>query len=219
MTRLAPAMALMTTLVSLCVAVILGEVYQFASHVIAPEWMAAASINSIIGIVVFARIWHRDRLLISLGLRQAYLPAFIVLFGSILLAKLTAEGDTVPMGTEQAVYFVASIAWIPVIEELVFRGGISPMLRAKVGPLWASWFSALIFTMVHGTPTLERLAHGQVGFALGAFLLGICCEALLYWSGSLLPGIAFHAACNATVMIFGVISPKWLDWLGPLYLK
>jgi membrane protease YdiL (CAAX protease family) len=219
MTRLAPAQAIVATVFSVCVTIVLGESYQCASQALSPEWLAAGAVNSFLAALAFAYLWHKDRDLLSPGVRLAYVPALIVLCGSMLLAKLTANGDTMPVDEKQTLYFVASFAWVPIIEELVFRGGIGRMLRPKIGPLWAAWFSALIFTMVHGTPTLERALNGQVGFALGAFLLGICCEALLYFSGSLLPGIAFHAACNATVMIFGVINPRWLDWLGPLYLK
>ena len=218
-TRLAPAQAIVVTVLCILVAVVLGETYQCASQVISPDWLAAGCVNSLLAIGALTHLWLKDRGLLSPSVRLAYVPALFILCGSMLLAKLTAQGGTAYVDDKQWVYFLASFLWIPPIEELVFRGGIGRILRPKIGPLWGAWFSAIIFTMAHGTPTAQRIINGQVGFALGAFLLGICCEGLLYLTGSLLPGIALHAACNATVMIFGVINPRWLDWLGPLYLK
>ncbi|MEN9835961.1 MAG: Type prenyl endopeptidase Rce1-like [Pseudomonadota bacterium] len=219
MTPLAPVQAIKATVISVVLAITLGEIYQFTSTLITPAWLAAATVNSVLALATLIYLKARATGLLRSGPRIVYAPALAVLVGSTLLAKLTAQDTLVDVDREKLWYFAASILWIPVIEELVFRGSVSQLLKQKVPPFWASWFSALIFTLVHGTPTLERILSGQLGFALGAFLLGICCEALVYFSGSLLPAVALHAACNATVMIFGVINPRWLDWLGPLYLK
>ena len=107
---------------------------------------------------------------------------------------------------------------MPLVEELVFRAGIGAVYRRLSPPIWAAWFAALVFALVHANPTWSNLRHGQVGLALGAFFLGLCCEYLMIKTGRILPCIAFHSACNATVMIFGILDKRWLDWLAPLYL-
>ncbi|MBM4250616.1 MAG: CPBP family intramembrane metalloprotease [Deltaproteobacteria bacterium] len=219
MIRLSPVQALAATLISVAVATSLGEIYHYAATIVAPDWLAAAAVNSALALAALTLLRLNTRGLLSAGTRIAYVPALAVVVGSMALAKLTGRDQAVALSTAEIWSFAGSILWIPVIEELVFRGGVSQMFKAKLSPLWSAWFSAVIFTMVHGAPTLERLMSGNVGFALGAFLLALCCEALVYFSHSLLPAIAFHAACNATVMIFGILSPQWLAWLGPLYLK
>ena len=213
--------AIWLTILSLLLAVVLAEFYDFLSSWLSPSWFAAAISHSLIAIFIAAYWWHHDRKVFHLGSWLSYLPAVIVLGGSAVAALLSRAycgdpNDAVSGNNMHPIW--AGVIWVPLVEEIVFRGGIGAVYRRLSPPFWAAWFAALVFALVHANPTWNNLANGRVGLALGAFLLGLCCEYLIIKTGRILPCVAFHAACNATVMIFGVLDKRWLDWLAPLYL-
>ena len=209
------------TILSLVLALVMAESYNFLSDWLTPPWFAAATLHSLIAVLITAYWWLHDRKVFAPGSWQSYLPATIVLGGSAAAALLSRAfgGITIDAGSGGNTHPIwAAVIWVPLVEELVFRAGIGAVYRRISQPIWAAWFAALVFALVHANPTWSNLVNGQVGLALGAFLLGLCCEYLMIKTGRILPCIAFHSACNATVMIFGILDKRWLDWLAPLYL-
>jgi len=209
------------TILSLVLAVVMAESYNCLSDWLSPPWFAAATLHSLLASFVATYWWLHDRKVFTPGAWQSYLPATFVLGASAAVALLSRAfgGVTINAVSDSNTHPTwAAVIWVPLVEEFVFRAGIGAVYRRLSQPIWAAWFAALVFALVHANPTWSNLVQGQVGLALGAFLLGLCCEYLMMKTGRILPCIAFHSACNATVMIFGILDKRWLDWLAPLYL-
>lgn len=154
-----------------------------------------------------------------------WLPALIVVGGALFLGVCSlflvgsteqAESKPIPLSAIPPVQLVY-VFIVPIVEEYFFRLGIGTHLRRYAGVLWGSYFSAMLFSVVHSYPTVARLMDGQIGLLLGPFLLGLICEALFGYVRRLGPAIAFHMACNGTVVLFSLVDPRWLDWLRVLY--
>lgn len=206
---------LITTAVLITVA--LGEAYA--------RWIPLSGLPAWAALLMFHTIMSMILLGLTPALRNALkmtastffyvIPALVVLVGSYLLAVLWPQpGFQIRDGLG---FYVASITLVPVAEEIVFRGGIARIFERMGGGRWAIYISALVFSVAHSIPSIHHITHMQIGAPLGPFLLGICCEILMRRSGSLIPGIAFHCACNATVLIFNLWSPGWLTKLSILY--
>lgn len=83
---------------------------------------------------------------------------------------------------------LAIVAGAPLVEEMLFRGGVMNLLhRAGYGPKAMIVWSALLFGLFHINPA-------QILFA---FLLGLLLGWLYWRTGSLLPGILCHFINNA----------------------
>lgn len=200
----------------------LGESYSFFMKVLrATPWIAALVAHGVISLCLyFLSRGIRNSLMLSGTKLMAWLPSLIVLMGSIVLA-LSTRNSSLPYavsGFNEALYIIATLTLIPLFEEIVFRGGISPIMDRFVGSKWAVWFSALIFSAAHSHPTWVRFVDLKVGFILGPFLLSICCDMILRRWGRLWPAVAFHSACNATVYVFSALNPPWLSHFGALYM-
>jgi membrane protease YdiL (CAAX protease family) len=203
-------------------AVVLGECYAAATIWLAPPWLAALSVNVALGALVL--VWHvkrGDTKLYSPVALWWFTPPLLLLGLCGLFAWLSRQ---VVAGAAETVFSGNSIsvpwAWlvcVPIAEEAVFRAGIGQMLMRIAPRLWAAWFSAAIFALAHAQPTLSHFLAGQVGLAVGPFLLALACEALVATSGSIWPGILLHAVCNATVVVFQAVDARWLEWLKFLY--
>ncbi len=86
---------------------------------------------------------------------------------------------------------------VPVLEETVFRGLIGDRL-GRIAPKWlAVPFAALIFAVM----------HGDLLWSSYAFLSGLLLMAMYFRCGSILPGIAFHLAFNASNYLWARILP------------
>lgn len=190
------------------------------------SWLGAAIVNSVLAAIVFV-FWlkRKSRVCVDRPQWLAVLSRPMVLFGagativigSVFLAavsRLFGGAISQSVSAEQWLWIV----WIPLVEELVFRVGVGEFDRSKLGLAWGSYISALTFSFVHSQPTWERILHGQVGLPLGPFLLALSCELMLASSGRIAPIVLFHAACNATPVIFSLIDGRWLRWLSFLYL-
>lgn len=225
--RLAPGRALLTLVVAAGVAFSLTYVYRIAAETTGwTPWIAAATVHSAFAVLVVVLLVRRSQteMLQPMGAHGAapawiktrplvlYAPAVVIAVGAGALALVSRA-----MGTDPGVGAIGApesgplawILWIPVVEELVFRAGISPTLRRLAGPIWGAWFAAAVFALAHG--------GGALVLPLGPFLLGLACEALVGLGGRIGPAIALHAACNGTVAVFVALDPRWLDWLGFLY--
>ena len=90
---------------------------------------------------------------------------------------------------------VALVALVPVAEELFFRGLVYGWLRARLGPWPASLIGGLLFAV----------AHGDLSLLPPLWLAGVALCWLYERSGSLLPGMAAHAALNAAAVAFALV--------------
>jgi membrane protease YdiL (CAAX protease family) len=88
-----------------------------------------------------------------------------------------------------AASLLGTIVSAPLLEEIVFRGLLYGTLRRRLGWPAAALLSAGIFAAAHG--------YGVAGFG-SVFASGIMWAVAYEKTGSLLPGIAAHAANNVS---------------------
>lgn len=220
------------TILSICLAVVLAEIYSGFEALGWGDWQGALVFHAVLGLALVLRFYWYGVLSLKFALwgiaekaptwfaRRpwlAYSPALILVGGAALLATISLCFDA----PNQRGVISTPLAWIwlvPWAEELCFRGGIGGFYRRMLPGLGGVWLSAATFALAHADMTTQHLLHGRVGLPLGPFLLGLLCESVYLLSGSLLPAIAVHAAANATVIIFEKFDPRWLEWLGLLYV-
>lgn len=86
----------------------------------------------------------------------------------------------------------------PVLEELLFRGGVTRVLLAKYSPAKAIFLSALIFGVFHINPA-------QV---VSAFLAGLLFAWIYYRTRSLVPCILIHILNNSLAVALNLRYPE-----------
>jgi sodium transport system permease protein len=97
---------------------------------------------------------------------------------------------------------LAVIALAPAVcEELAFRGFILSGLRRSGHPLAAVLLSSALF----------GLAHGILQQSIGAAVIGIVIGYLAIKSGSLLPGVVYHAIHNGLSVLIGRVSVEFIE--------
>jgi membrane protease YdiL (CAAX protease family) len=117
---------------------------------------------------------------------------YLLLSGAGAGEEAAAAGGR--MSTPAALLLLAGVAvFVPIAEEVAFRGYLFPALTRWSGPWKAALIAAVLFGAAH------VLAYPpEVLPALTFFGFGAC---LLYWmTGSLLPCIALHALNNGIVI-------------------
>lgn len=125
-----------------------------------------------------------------MGLVQALFPA-----------ELVERYDAAPLFANQTgperLFFVLGVALVaPVCEEFFFRGVVQRALLTRLRPPVAIAATAVLFSAFHADP---------VGF-LPRLELGLLFGVLAFRSGSLWPGVAAHAANNATATVLFLLS-------------
>lgn len=91
--------------------------------------------------------------------------------------------------------FIVIAAFVPIVEELVFRGVGFSLLRRFGAPV-----------AIGGTAVAFALAHGLVqGFPI-LLVFGLGLGWLRWKTGSIVPGIAVHASFNALSLILAVTT-------------
>ena len=216
---------LMLTVWGAVLAVALADIYSYAISWGSDDIISIAAVNTLLSIPILWILLRRVP-----GVNNPLFPPKQDILGDLLpactvagLAFLAALSTRVALegvvvGKGYSVWDVCKVVvWIPIVEELVFRVGVGGVMRRAGGPLLGGYFSALFFGFMHSLPSMERVLAGNVGIAFGPFLLGIICEYLYVKRGRVLPIVLFHAACNATVFIFGVVDERWLEWLAVFY--
>jgi len=148
-----------------------------------------------------------------------FVPSLVIFIGSALLAIVSSMGASIGTGPlPQPIMTFMTVIAVPVIEELLFRKRFSLWFDAKLSGNWAVYANALFFSWMHSQPTLQNLLSGKINLPLGPFLLGLFCAQIYRLSNKIEPSIAFHIACNSTVVIFSQIDARWLEWLQFLYV-
>lgn len=86
----------------------------------------------------------------------------------------------------------------PLVEELIFRGVLLPVLRHRVATWLAVLITSTLFTALHTQYFLSDTASTL--FSLGSvFVLGLLAATLYLRAGSLWPSIALHASYNGMI--------------------
>ncbi|NNJ10737.1 CPBP family intramembrane metalloprotease [Chloroflexales bacterium ZM16-3] len=80
---------------------------------------------------------------------------------------------------------------VPFVEELFFRGMLYPLLRRRLAAPLAVVLNAAIFSAVHAIPVLMP----------GLFIVGLILAFLRERSGSVWPGMLYHAMQNSLAML------------------
>ena len=220
--QIGPVRFLWAVSVSLAIAVALGETYAFfIDKLVVSPWIAILAAHCLLAAVLLK--WSqplRESFRLRGGPLMPWLAAPLVLTGALFLGILT-RSDSMKYSlaaSSDLVYAVATLTVIPMVEEVIFRGGISPFLARFVGGSWAVWFAAIVFSMAHTLPTFGRLVGFKVGLPLGPFLLAICCDFIVRRWGRIWPAVFFHSACNGTVYVFNYVNPSWMRHFGGLYM-
>jgi membrane protease YdiL (CAAX protease family) len=85
-----------------------------------------------------------------------------------------------------------AIIWAPLVEEVVFRGGMLRQLHSRMNIIIAAILTALFFAFMHGYPIF--MMGPIIGLALGFAMMR-------WWRGSLISAITAHAIHNGGVSI------------------
>ena len=117
-----------------------------------------------------------------------------------------------------SLYLVISVTIVPLVEEVLFRGVLTPLLYKISSSGWASYFSALVFSALHTIRSPQDILDGNFGIVLGPLLLGLICEALMKLKLGIIAPICFHVAANASILVFSLLDKRWLNWLSVFYI-
>lgn len=144
--------------------------------------------------------------------RKRLLPGLFVLFwgftmtGNLLSTGLRAllgqeSGADLPVGVSTGLVWIR-LALVPAVgEELLFRGLMQGYLRP-----WGAWAA------IWGQAVLFALLHGDAATCLSALLSGLALGLCAEYSGSLLPGMAFHFYNNVLALLSqSDVGPVWVQ--------
>jgi len=135
----------------------------------------------------------------ALGLFVAINLALALLPEAWLIAY---NADMAPIASTGLLTALSIVVMGPLAEELVFRGIIQTRLERAM-PVWAAVvLQAVLFGVTHGTPV--QMAY--------AFLMGLVFGLLRSRTGSILPGLAAHAAFNAMNDPLGLLGGGAGSW-------
>ena len=109
--------------------------------------------------------------------------------------------------------WLVMVFWVPVVEELLFRGYLTS---------WLYGISGHHFRVICGSAVVFALLHGSspwAPFPLGPLVLALFCEllrsgALPWWAP-----IGVHAVANGSVYIWSYFAPELLQQLSLWYLS
>lgn len=81
--------------------------------------------------------------------------------------------------------------WVPVIEELFFRGFLLRLLMSRLGTFSAVLLSSLVFAVL----------HGNIGLLIPVFVCSVVISVLYIRTGSIYPSILTHGCVNLSVAL------------------
>lgn len=106
------------------------------------------------------------------------------------------------------------VFFIPLAEELLFRGGLMRPLLVK-----RTWIEPLVITSL-----LFCMVHMRWQFAVPLLPLALCLGGLRIVSGSLVPSLLLHMAYNSAALVMGMVPNfnrliSWPVFLGSIALS
>ena len=140
-------------------------------------------------------------------------PGLFLVLGALLALVMGALSSRIPgiedlpvsellRHAQTAVFLgVTAIAVAPLVEEVVFRGFIFPVLERRWGPVAAVLLTALMFTSLHVT----QLWGSWMAVSL-ILLVGLALSLVRALTGALLPAFLLHLAYNTTLCLLSLIG-------------
>lgn len=139
--------------------------------------------------------------------------AFLITVMAMIIKQMATKGASPPSNPIQEflqqadlplqiLLAVTAFAWAPLVEELIFRGGIYRHLRGRMPVAVAAIVSALIFGFMHGYEPLLLLPVITLGFNFAL---------IREWRGSLVASMTAHALHNGFLMLCALLA---LNMLG-----
>ena len=205
--------------------VVLGELYYHCKDLHHNTVVSAGLVTS--SLAALTLLFYRpNQNRIKLSRKQHILWTLIGFFPllcsiSISTISLLSTYKTKPSLNfkEYAFNYLLTILWIPFVEEVTYRIGVSRKLQQDSNPIVGAYLSSLVFSLMHTGFTWRSIGELSLSVPLGAFLLAICAEYIFARTERILYCTLFHASCNATGLVFSSLDPRWLQWLDILYLK
>lgn len=120
-----------------------------------------------------------------------YVPLFVI---SILQYS---KGFATGMDLQSVLFAIVLVVAVGFIEELLFRGFLLRALRTRGGQTRAILISGVTFGIGHIVNLLRGYSLADEALQLfGAVLISIALAFCMVLTGSILPGVAFHALFN-----------------------
>lgn len=128
--------------------------------------------------------------------------SLVSIYNNIKIPGYQIQESVLPLfGTDILGLIVAGIAIVllaPLIEEVLFRGFLLRTLVNKIGIIWGSVVSALVFALLH-VPWQSIIP---------IFILGLILNSVVIRSKSLWPAIGFHILNNAITFVIQILIEK-----------
>jgi membrane protease YdiL (CAAX protease family) len=167
-------------------------------------WWAAAIINTVFATLIVCKKIKVTRQIQRKGIAPwiFYIPAFI-LFGSgayFFWNRYPSQSLA-----DLKLSHLLMITWVPLVEEITYRQGLSGWCRNLLNSdgLWGSYFSALIFALLHGMFFADFTIDNMLQLILGPFVLAIVAEFLYRNSGEIASCVVLHSCCNLCALVLG----------------
>jgi membrane protease YdiL (CAAX protease family) len=186
---------------------------KLAAYAYANTGALVAKTVAIALIAIFAA-FSRDGAVEALGLKMPqyagwtrYICLFLILplvtrmayAGNPLLPDLPIRfvyPEAMVIGNIMITFLIVLFA--PIVEELIFRGYIYGVFRARLGAGYSVILTSVLFVMAH-LPQVGLNAAGISTMSLTAVALGVA----RYRSGSVIPSVIFHGVYNLTYALSG----------------
>ena len=130
--------------------------------------------------------WLEAALLSFLGL-----PLYAFVIGNWVLEPQEDPADWARWGS----FFIHQLCFVALAEEFYFRGALQGALEKKFSAIQACLIASLLFALAH-------VLADQHFLRLLVFFPGLLFGWLKIRSGSIIPGILFHALSNLTYFFF-----------------
>jgi membrane protease YdiL (CAAX protease family) len=127
--------------------------------------------------------------IMALALVNATVGLLMGGFENPQVEALTGGAALAPSEVLLLLILVAGV--VPFAEELFFRGLVYPLMRRDLGPALAIPLNAALFALVHVIPQLLP----------GLFVIGLILTYLRERSGSIWPGVLYHALQNGLALL------------------
>ncbi len=128
-----------------------------------------------------------------MGLASLYMILIAFLSEHVALIRVAfndyqtmVNSDDALVGYEKYLFYIAVVIFVPVAEELIFRGVVMGEFKGTMKPWYAAIFSGVVFGVMH----MQLI---QVGYAM---MCGILLGFVYYYSHSIYFSIAVHAVFN-----------------------